>query len=501
MSRIDWSAVRGRHRLASVARRSGIDLPTDTGDITICCPMPGHDDATPSMVLHLDTDRYHCFGCGGHGDVIQWVQDLQGLNAVDAARILDADRQLAVPASVAGTREATRVRPDACSVSPGRPRPERPDRDRTPPERVHAALEAAWTYYSYPILHRRGVDYLAGRDIDITALEAEVGQAVIGHTPARIDGLITHLRNDGFRADELVDASLACRYPDSRCFDFFRHRAVMPIRDDNGRLAGLIGRTTTNAGGPKYLNMSRTHSYDKTTALYRPATQVLDRHANVIVCEGTLDALAIAAQAAASGLSDRYAPVTPSGVALSDHQLHNILAIHPLPPVFAGDGDAAGRRATVGWATRAALAGRESVVATWPDDHDPASWIAVHGESGLLALTRKGCLDPASTGLRPRHAGEIIAQAALWEVASGLVSLESALAAALAPHDRLPSAAAARYVTAVAKTFAPTVSMAELETLHQRCMDTDHLRPQPKRKWAPQVAATHQRSIGNQPER
>ena len=23
-----------------------------------------HDDRTPSMVLHLDTDRYHCFGCG-----------------------------------------------------------------------------------------------------------------------------------------------------------------------------------------------------------------------------------------------------------------------------------------------------------------------------------------------------------------------------------------------------------------------------------------------------
>jgi hypothetical protein len=214
---------------------------------------------------------------------------------------------------------------------------------------------------------------------------------------------------------------------------------------------------------------------------------VLDRHANVIVCEGTLDALAIAAQAAASGLSDRYAPVAPSGVALSDHQLHDILAIHPLPPVFSGDGDAAGRRATVEWATRAALAGRESVVAIWPDGHDPASWIATHGESGLLALTRKGCLDPASTGLRPRHAGEIIAQAALAHAASGLVSLEDALTAAIGPRVHLHGAAAARYVSAVAQSFAPIVSTAKLEAIHQRCADRGLVRQSSLRRTARDV--------------
>jgi len=230
--------------------------------------------------------------------------------------------------------------------------------------------------------------------------------------------------------------------------------------------------------------MSRTHTYNKAIALYRPAIQALGSHANVIVCEGTLDALAVAAQAATSGLSERYAPVAPSGLALSDHQLGDILSIHPLPPVFSGDGDPAGRGASIEWATRAALAGRESVVATWPDGDDPASWIATHGESGLLAVTRKGCLEPDNTSLRPRHAGEIIARAALREVTSGLVTLEEALAAALAPHDRLHGAAAARYVSAVARTFAPAVTTAELEAVHQRRMDMDYLRPRPGR-WAP----------------
>ena len=161
--------------------------------------------------------------------------------------------------------------------------------------------------------------------------------------------------------------------------------------------------------------MSRTHAFDKGTALFRPAIVALDRNANVVVCEGTLDALAVAAQAALSGMSDRYAPVAPSGLALSDVQLDGILAIHPFPPVFCGDGDTPGRRATVDWATRAALAGRESVVTTWPDGYDPASWIAEHGEEGLLAVTRKGCLQHEHASLRPRHAGEIITQTSLHD--------------------------------------------------------------------------------------
>jgi DNA primase len=258
---------------------------------------------------------------------------------------------------------------------------------------------------------------------------------------------------------------------------------MLPIRDSNGRLAGLIGRTATDAGGPKYLNMSRTHTYDKAIALYRPVIRALDRHANVIVCEGTLDALAIAAQAATSGLSDRYAPVAPSGLALSDHQLRDILSIHPLPPVFSGDGDPAGRRASAEWATRAALAGRESVVATWPDGHDPASWIAANGETGLLALTRKGCLEPNNISLRPRHAGEIIAQEALTHVGSGLVSLGEALTAALAPRDHLRGAAAARYIAALDKVFILTVGIAKLDALPNRRLAADRIRQRP-RHWS-----------------
>jgi DNA primase len=443
MTRIDWADLRARHRLVDVIRRSGVEIPFDAGDATISCPLPRHDDTTPSMVVHLDTDRYHCFGCGAHGDVIQWACDLYQVGAVEAARLLDADH---LPYAVSA-RHPAGVEPTGHGQAL-RARAERPDLGRTPPHRVEAALDAAWAYLTLPALHQRGVGYLTDRHIDVTAIEGAANRAVVGHTPAGVDQLTVHLVSCGFSTDELVDSSLTWRHSDGRCIDFFRRRVLLPIHGADGQLVGIVGRTTANGQGPKYLNMSRTHTYDKSAVLYRPSVHPLDRHASVVVCEGTLDALAIAAQAAASGLSKQYGPVAPSGLALSDTQLLAILALHPTPPVLSGDGDDAGRRATIEWATRTALHGRESAVTVWPDGHDPASWIAAHGEAGLLAVTRKGCLHPAAGDLRPRHAGEVIAQAALDDLASGRYTHEQAVTAIVAPRTHLDGPAARRYTQA-----------------------------------------------------
>ena len=45
-----------------------------------CCPF--HNDKTPSMKLDW---RYHCFGCGADGDVIDFAAALYGLAKKEAA--------------------------------------------------------------------------------------------------------------------------------------------------------------------------------------------------------------------------------------------------------------------------------------------------------------------------------------------------------------------------------------------------------------------------------
>jgi len=86
------TAVRQRHSLAEVARRSGIEVTRDAGSVTVRCLFPrhGHYDRSPSLRLHLETGLYVCFGCGAHGDVVEWVQTSEGVTWREAIALLDA---------------------------------------------------------------------------------------------------------------------------------------------------------------------------------------------------------------------------------------------------------------------------------------------------------------------------------------------------------------------------------------------------------------------------
>ena len=54
-----------------------------------CCPF--HDDKNPSMKVD---QRFHCFGCGADGDVIDFTAKLFDLDPIKRCRISGADRLL-----------------------------------------------------------------------------------------------------------------------------------------------------------------------------------------------------------------------------------------------------------------------------------------------------------------------------------------------------------------------------------------------------------------------
>ena len=51
-----------------------------------CCVF--HNEHTPSLMLNTALNRYKCFGCGKEGDVINFVQESQGLDFVGAVKYL-----------------------------------------------------------------------------------------------------------------------------------------------------------------------------------------------------------------------------------------------------------------------------------------------------------------------------------------------------------------------------------------------------------------------------
>ncbi|MGH9062573.1 MAG: toprim domain-containing protein [Acidimicrobiales bacterium] len=397
-------AAKARHGLAEVARRTGIPLPYGRGSLTVRCPMPahGHPDRSPSLRLYLDDGLWCCLACSPRkpdgnpraGDVIEWVCQTEGVEWPEAIELLDSGT--ALTNAWAGAIPESRPTPDRRSADAGHQvacepvgQAEHPDLGRTPPERVQEALEEACRYYTLGLLHDRGVAYLAGRGIDVTVLEAHNQRLEVGHTPGRATGLVEHLRSRGFSDDELVDAGVALRrLGGGPVSDFYRQRVLIPLHDPDGRLAGLIGRNVGDPRWPKYKNPPRTHRYDKAVNLYQPLPAPADRDGQVVVVEGTLDAMAIAVAAIRAGVASRFCPVTQSGRELSNRQLDHVLGLHPSPPVIAFDGDGPGRESSVRVAQAATQQGRKVVLAALPDGEDPASWLAAHGPAGIADLVR-----------------------------------------------------------------------------------------------------------------
>ena len=131
-----------------------------------------------------------------------------------------------------------------------------------PHVRVPAVIDAAWDHCTTEPLHARGVAYLASRCINVVTLEGYTGRPEVGHTPGSGHSLARRLLGDGFDVDELVDAGLAHRYSDGRITGFYHDRVLIPIRDDNGQIAGLVGR---NVGDPHWPNTRTRRPRSSTT--------------------------------------------------------------------------------------------------------------------------------------------------------------------------------------------------------------------------------------------
>jgi DNA primase len=285
-----------------------------------------------------------------------------------------------------------------------------PNLFRTPATRVFDALAAAWAYYSSDPLHERGAAYLAGRGIDVAVLEAHTGRDEVGHTPASPCGLVTAMRVRGFADDDLVDAGLAHRGADGHIADFYRQRVLIPIRDQESRICGLVGRNVGDERWAKYKNPPRTQAYDKSVNLYQPLpAPTAGRWGQVIVVEGTFDAMAIAVAAVRSGRAGQFCPVTQSGRELSVVQLERAVFLHSGPLVFGFDGDAAGRESARRHAAAAACLGPAVSVTILPGDHDPASWLAERGANGLRAWVVADALDQGRPLPKPVPAGTYLA--------------------------------------------------------------------------------------------
>lgn len=87
----DWDAIKAAHPIVDVVgavvplKRKGRE------HIGLC---PFHAEKTPSFTVNEDKGFYHCFGCGAHGDVIEFTAQSQGISTAEAITALTGGRAL-----------------------------------------------------------------------------------------------------------------------------------------------------------------------------------------------------------------------------------------------------------------------------------------------------------------------------------------------------------------------------------------------------------------------
>ena len=303
------------------------------------CPL--HGERTPSLSVAPDKGVYYCFGCQRSGDVITFVQEIEGLDFAGAVEML---------AGRAGIQLRYTSRDEGAA--------------RSRRKLLLEAVAKAGDFYHQRLLDGRDAgparNYLRSRGYDGDL----VRRWKLGWAPDGWDLLARHL---GLSDDDLRDSGLGFVNRGERQQDFFRGRVLFPISDERGEVVGFGGRVLPGTDGPKYMNTAaEAKTYDKSRVLYglyEHRKQVV-KAGQAVVCEGYTDVIGCAE----AGIE---LAVAACGTALtSDHvQLLKRFSANRL--VLAFDADAAGAAAAgrvYAWEREFEL---EVLVADLPEGKDP----------------------------------------------------------------------------------------------------------------------------------
>ena len=216
---VDLAALKRRHLLGDVVEAAGVALRGRGRVRQAVCPF--HDEREGSFTVYADTERWYCFGCGEGGDVLDFLQRLEGLSLPEAIRRLE------------GTPPAT------SRTTPTR-RPAPPVIARRDP----ALLTAAARHYAGELRHSREARaYLAWRGVGPEAAR----RLGLGYAPGQ--GLRGFLARAGFSRERLAHSGLF-----NGAGERFAGMVVVP-EIVGGRVRWLAGRAIDREASPRFQSL------------------------------------------------------------------------------------------------------------------------------------------------------------------------------------------------------------------------------------------------------
>ncbi|HQU02615.1 MAG TPA: CHC2 zinc finger domain-containing protein, partial [Acetobacteraceae bacterium] len=205
--------LRARTSLAALVGRT-VRLVRSGREQKGCCPF--HNEKTPSFYVY--DDRFHCFGCGAHGDAISFLTKSSGLSFIEAVEVLAQEAGITVPrASPQATEERAR---------------------RADLSEIMSQANAVFTHRLFTPEGAEGLAYLRKRGLtDATIVRFGLGWSGEGRGQ-----LAAALAREGITPAQMAEAGLMKQREDGSQAEFFFNRVMFPIRDRRGNIISFGGR-------------------------------------------------------------------------------------------------------------------------------------------------------------------------------------------------------------------------------------------------------------------
>ena len=267
---------------------------------------PFHNEKTPSFTVNDEKGFYHCFGCGAHGNIFDFVMRTEGLNFPETIERLAVQAGIELP------------KPDKFEAA---------KYDRF--ARLLRCAEATTEWFQNNLKTTLGASaraYLQKRGLTQETIDI----FKLGFAPATKGDLQNHLRSKGFSLQEMQDIGVV-----KNDYEYFRGRVIFPITNTKGETIAFGGRIL-GEGEPKYLNSPETDIFKKRSTLYGKA--IARKHAydsgELIVVEGYMDVISLNQ----AGFKNAVAPL---GTSVSNEHLEELWKMTDTPTLCL-DGDNAG---------------------------------------------------------------------------------------------------------------------------------------------------------------
>jgi len=340
-------------RLSDVIQRAVVLKKKGNEFLGLC---PFHNEKTPSFTVNDQKHFYHCFGCGAHGTVFDYLINRENLNFPEAVEHV---AQLAgVPLPTPSVQEKI-------------------TQDLNKQKVLLDIMDRAAQWFESNLKKPEGriaVHYLKERDIS----PATQAHFRLGYAPNRWDGLLEFFKTQSVDLPLLEQAGLVGITESKKPYDNFHHRVMFPITNKKGQVIGFGGRSL-DGSEPKYLNTKETPIFHKGRVLYNfKEARSQKKEIPLIVAEGYMDVLALWQY----GYSRAVAPL---GTALTETHLEELWALHP-NPILCFDGDAAGKRAELRAIQRALPLLRPGYSLSFislPIGEDPDTYLKHEGSKGF----------------------------------------------------------------------------------------------------------------------